>query len=281
MMMICAQALISACGGDEGGGTKTSIDPSDSSGDPTQATSAGSSDTETGGDPTGGVDAHRACDLYLDCLAVVTPTELPNAQQGFGHDGTCWQGDEKSAQQCLAACQTGLETLHGAHPDEPACSTCQAPSDCPEGTTCRDGECRALPGQGCGNGVIDPDEVCDGNEGCDADCLGPAECSPWTLAGCDAEEVCLAIPAAGDVSCEPSDAGLPTLGESCDSEAYELCAEGLICVPGFFGNCLSSGCCVAFCNFDGDKVCPGDLYCKYTDAGGVGTPGLGYLGYCV
>src|SRR5262245_13263784 len=42
----------------------------------------------TSGDATGGPASREVCDDYLDCLAVVAPTELPAAQQGFGPEGT-------------------------------------------------------------------------------------------------------------------------------------------------------------------------------------------------
>lgn len=54
---------------------------------------------------TGGTESHRLCERDLNRRAVIAPTELPGTQQGFGPDGTCWQGGEGSAQQCIAACQ--------------------------------------------------------------------------------------------------------------------------------------------------------------------------------
>lgn len=63
----------------------------------------------------------EVCEQYLDCLAKVSPGGLPEAQQGFGPDGTCWQGSPETAEQCLDACQAGLAQWHEAFPDEPNC----------------------------------------------------------------------------------------------------------------------------------------------------------------
>lgn len=297
---MCALTLVGACGGDGGtetnsGSTGTGSTASDPSGTPptsetTQAGGSETADAETAnpttgdpttgstGDPTGGGESHRICDLYLNCLAVIAPTELPDAQQGFGPNGTCWQGDEASAQQCIAACQSGLETWHNYDPSEPACWLCQAPTDCPEGQVCEVGECKPGAVTGCGDGVVDPDEICDGQPGCDADCLGPAQCSPLTGAGCKDGEMCL-FTAGSDPKCTAS-AALPQLGEPCDANTNEVCAEGLVCAPPEFApDCPPQGCCIAFCNFQGDMACPGDGGCT-PNFGLVTTPGLDYLGLC-
>lgn len=298
IQVICALALLGACGGGKGGSTDTSASSSGPTGDPagddptgddptgtdptqtTEADGSGSGTAEpTGGDPTGDAESHRICDLYLNCLAVIAPTELPDAQQGFGPNGTCWQGDAGSAQQCISACQDGLETWHEYDPSEPLCWLCQAPTDCPEGQMCEGGECEAAPVVGCGDGKIGADEVCDGNPGCDADCLGPAECSPYTLAGCKAGEVCLYKPGS-DPSCASGDAGLPELDEACDPNVNEQCAEGLICAPSNLSpTCPTSGCCVALCDRTSGEGCAGDHSCT-PNLGGVSPPGLDYIGFC-
>lgn len=75
----------------------------------------------TDGDATGGPPSMAVCEQYLDCLAEVAPDALPNAQQGFGPDGTCWQGSFETAEQCRNACAAGLAMWHETFPAEPSC----------------------------------------------------------------------------------------------------------------------------------------------------------------
>ncbi len=70
---------------------------------------------------TGELPPLEVCELYLDCLSVAAPSELPAAQAGFGPDGTCWQGSPETAEQCLEACRAGLDQLQQVFPDEPMC----------------------------------------------------------------------------------------------------------------------------------------------------------------
>ena len=117
--------------------------------------------TDTDGEPTTGGPAptREACDHYLDCLAVVSPAELPAAQTGFGPDGSCWDGPPESIAQCIQACESSLKDLNKSNPTEPACYLCDGDEDCPQGTSCLPGECRP---PNCGDGQIDDDEERDG-----------------------------------------------------------------------------------------------------------------------
>ena len=248
--MAASETMVSGPGGDP-----TGEDPT--GGDPT-------GEDPTGGDPTGGAGSHRVCDLYLNCLAVIAPTELPSAQQGFGPDGTCWQGSQATADQCLMACTTGLETWHEAQPDEPACGLCQAESDCPDEQECRDGECQEALVVNCGNGIVESGEVCDGGEGCDLDCQGPAPCSPVTQAGCTGGESCLVNFGSG-VFCG-SGGSLPGIGDPCENN--QDCAEGALCFTSF---------CAAACDQDKEGSCPPGTACQVLQGF---LPELDYVGFC-
>ncbi len=111
-MAVVLMAVVGGCTDDKAGLASGSADD-DAAGS--------SSEASTTGEPTGGPSPMEVCERYLDCLAVAAPSELPDAQQGYGPDGTCWQGSPETAEQCLDACRAGLEQLHGALPDEPRC----------------------------------------------------------------------------------------------------------------------------------------------------------------
>jgi len=107
-------------------------DPSGATADPptSGAVSTGlpdtTSDDPTATDPedmTGGAPSRETCDAFLACIAAVDPTMLPQAQQGYGADGTCWQGTPAQAEQCVEACQAGLDIYHETYAEEPACGT--------------------------------------------------------------------------------------------------------------------------------------------------------------
>lgn len=232
----------------------------------------------TTGDPGTGLPAARVCELYLDCLSVVSPGELPAAQQGFGPDGTCWQGSPASAEQCAIACETALQKLHSAYSEEPKCGLCQEDSDCLDGGKCNVGECRA---PGCGDGIVADNEICDGPD-CFPDCQGPLECNPVSQHGCDETSVCFF---GGDPLCYPPDGfeTLPGDGNACDFPA--LCKPGLVCTPpGLIEGCPEAGCCTRLCNVQTDETCPGGRVCVPIATTGVEyyEPLLEtYVGVCV
>lgn len=103
------------------GSSTATADDSTGSATGNDPTGGMTSETSTGDDPTEGLPSMEVCERYLDCLAEVAPGGLPDAQQGYGPDGTCWKGDLKTAEQCLNACQAGLDQWHEAFPDEPEC----------------------------------------------------------------------------------------------------------------------------------------------------------------
>lgn len=272
-----------ACGGDndptvtsitsatESASSETNPTNNPSTNDPTNATGTGD-DPTGGGTDTGGEPASReVCDRYLECLAVTAPDALPSAQQGFGEDGTCWQGSLAEMQQCIDACTTALQQAHDFHPDEPNCALCDDNDDCPADQTCTGNECRPAD---CGDFNIDANEVCDDPNYCDDDCLGPAECGPLSGAGCGADESC--VYTMGGFQCVPGSGGAG-VEESCEEDA---CAEGLYCLAPT-DLCDSMICCVALCDVNGPP-CPEGKTCYPLDnfGGNPPPPELQYLGFC-
>lgn len=130
--MVLALCSVVACGEDKeplvtASGTLPdgASDPSDpSSDDPSNADDGDSADDDdepTSGEPTGDetsdepVASMRTCELYLDCLAVISPNQLPEAQQGFGPDGTPCAGEGCCTKLCdfriPDACPNGRECV--------------------------------------------------------------------------------------------------------------------------------------------------------------------------
>jgi hypothetical protein len=233
--------------------------------------------TDTASEPTTGGPAptREACDHYLDCLAVVSPAELPAAQMGFGPDGTCWDGPPESIEQCIQACVSGWEALHDNNPDEPACYLCAEDGDCAAGEACFDGDCRPA---GCGNGVVDDDEVCDGQLYCEPDCSGDG-CNPLSHAGCDGGEQCFVFDGM-DTQCLPPQDGLPGLHEPCVWTGGVDCAVGLVCAASGAG-CDPQGpsdCCTPLCNVQAEPAtCPPGTECVPVE---LSSPD-NYIGFCI
>lgn len=279
--------LIVACGTNSSepstGGTADSTsevsnppDASTTASNPTDDPTATGGSTETGNTP--GLN-HEICNRYLACVAAVAPGSLPMAQQGFGEDGTCWQGTEAEMQQCIDACKAGLAQFHTTSPDEPDCALCQGNADCGTDETCEDGECRST---SCGDGIVESNEVCDDTEFCDPDCAGPVACSPFNGAGCTGDKACVFD--STQPACMP-DRGLIPIGDECSSGT---CDEGSVCLnvegcetpPGI-------PCCKPICNATlGSEACPPGLKCySFKELGtidGFYPPDelAEYIGYC-
>lgn len=75
----------------------------------------------TTGDSGGELSPSAVCDAYLQCASVVTPEGLGPLLDTYGPDGTCWESTQDVADQCEIACDSGLEQLRMAYPDEAAC----------------------------------------------------------------------------------------------------------------------------------------------------------------
>lgn len=261
-----------------------------------------------GGETAGGA-SHAICERYLGCLAVTVPEALPAAQQGYADNGTCWQAGVDAAEQCLMACRIGLAQTHDLYPDEPACSECAHDEECdagagevcasagvcavlcvdelPWGCVCRgDADCAGdhvcveeacKTSLTCGDGKVGADEICDGQDGCDADCAGPLQCNPLTNLGCAAGQVCHI-----DGACKDAPGALPGAGEACQYQPNKAtCAVGHVCEMDYYyqQDCAYDGCCVQLCNLADDEYdCPGDQYCT---PGSEMLPELAFVGFCL
>jgi hypothetical protein len=245
----------------------------------------------TTGEPTtgaGGVDGKEACDRYIECVSVTNPNGLPDAQDGFGDDSNCWK-DPEDAALCIQACMTALGQSHEAFPAEPKCYTCLSDAECNPGDRCLKGGCTSTD---CGDGIVQAEEMCDGQEGCDDDCLGGPECNPLTDLGCQFPDRCHLTYGFEDAligECADygnNETGYGTgCGEDPDTFDYIICSAGLECVPVANANfqCAGfSGCCTPFCDL-GAPSCPDNFKCTpYANVmQQTVEPALTFLGVCV
>lgn len=292
---------LAACGGDDGDPSIASSGEGSTSEPLTGSATGGPSSAGTAGDePTtggGGVDGKEVCERYIECVAVTVPNGLPATQDGFGDNSNCWK-DPEDAELCVLACQTALEQSHEAFPDEPKCGLCRVDADCGPGGGCNLGEC--VPA-GCGNGTVEPSELCDGLEGCALDCQSGAMCSPLTGVGCPAGELC-GFSTTNDVvesvcyvqeegEIDGIDVVSVGAGEACgidfESLEYYDCSPGLVCAPQENTNvdCQPEleGCCMAICDL-GAPACPMGWGCVAYSSVFLFTefaePALGYIGLC-
>lgn len=260
---------------------KSTPDDAEGSATGTSATTGAdaSSTANTGdSDPTGGDATHEVCEDYLACVGAVAPEALPDALATYGTNGTCWTGSASQIELCLETCRTGKEMYHDVYPDAAACAFCTTNADCDAGQLCFQGDC-AMPG--CGDGLVTDDEVCDGQEGCDADCQGPG-CGPLTNAGCGEELLCVldeydqmfylgecVVPG-----------GAAKYGEGCVESA---CAPGLACVESsLVASCGEPWCCTNACDLNAPESCPAGATCTAYDPEQVPlAPWLSYLGRCL
>ena len=278
--------LLLACGDSGQGTTETAstVGPQTTS-EPTTGPTTGA-DSETGTSTT-----HELCEQYLGCIAVASPETLPTAQMGFGEGGTCWQGSADAAQQCIEACQAGLEQYNEAYPKEPKCALCQGHDECDAaaGELCYLGKCTVTT---CSDGIVDEMEMCDSQPGCDDDCQGPRECNPLTNYGCDLMRRC-------EVRVESVDdqpRGVPNCsqfpgwvaeGKPCGGEDNNLCDSGLVCAdPSELPACAAGpmeGCCTRLCDLAAPEACPDGTTCvPYGDwADIIVVDELSYIGVCL
>lgn len=248
--------------------------------DPTSEDSSGGESTD--GEPTGGGTGEMSgtpyewCQRYIACLAVTEPNALPEAQAGFGEDSDCWTGTASDAELCQTACLTGIEQHQPLAPEEPACFRCNDDSECDPADDASCIEHRCVPN--CGNGEIEPDEVCDLSFVCD-DCKTGVACSPYTGVGCEVGDKCVFSEVGDNVECvaeKDTDVGV---GEVC--EDGESCGKGLYCVHKTFFTtyeCAGEACCAPYCNLTGPDSCPEGAGCL--ELFGNGVPPLDYVGLC-
>lgn len=264
-------------------------EPADGTGGSTAETNGSSPTDATTSSATGGELSHEICDRYLKCLAATTPDALPGAQEGFGEDGTCWEGDADAAQLCIDGCRTGLEKYHAAYPDEPMCGVCLSDDECDKdaGEFCFRGSCGT---SACGNSIVEEGEVCDGQPLCHPNCLGPAECSPATGAPCSETKTCDFYYYHDNIyhaDCISPPATPIQAGEDCSKGSIDFrCGPGLICMGAEnLISCKSTYCCAAYCDMTMFDTCPAGSVCKFYQDAASGTTyvdeGLDYVGICV
>lgn len=265
---------------------------SNTNGETEGGTTAGEPTTgePTTGETTGGGATMEVCQRYIQCVSLTTPAGLPDAQAGFGADSACWSGSPADADLCIQACQTALAQAHELFPEEDACVECLSDGDCDQAAseTCIDGGCTPP----CGDGKVGMGEVCDGQTGCDDDCLGPLECNPINDSGCASPMRCSLSggPSLWSTTCIEPDfppGSVVDVGETCG-----YIGNGTTYYCGFGRDCLSAlqfdlpcdtQCCVAYCEVNSPQSCPEGYTCvPYEDATGenVSNP-LSYLGLCL
>lgn len=139
----------------------------------------------------------------------------------------------------------------------------------------------------CGNMVIDPDEECDGGEGCDTGCqLVDYTCNPYNQVGCAPTQTCDITrgPALADqrTGCfQDGQAGYLGVCQYDPLDPALQCGDGLNCVGAtFIPGCAGAECCTEFCLIGGEP-CPDEtmqcLTWKEVDM----PPGLDELGLCI
>lgn len=261
-------ALCLGCSGDSTAESDASTSPT------TTASTTNATTSQTGGETDTGGASHEVCDRYIACVAVTAPMALPAAQEGFGPDSECWKMSQDQIDLCLQACEAGIVQSHALYPDEPKCYVCNDDSECDQeaGESCFQGMCAVGL---CGDGLVQPGELCDGQEFCTDNCrYGDQSCSPLTGVGCDEGEYC-SIVSPGDyviTACEPSpyDCGDFT------------CDLGTYCVFDFVTEEYLG--CLPWCDLGAPQPCPEGLTCvKFDYGGGVGfdpPSALAYLGRC-
>ncbi|MBZ5707947.1 hypothetical protein [Nannocystis pusilla] len=84
----------------------------------TEATAG--SDTHTSEATTDG-DVPEVCLRYVACLKEIDGEAGAEADATHGANGSCWQGDETAAAECLALCDAQLRNFAAAFPDIAAC----------------------------------------------------------------------------------------------------------------------------------------------------------------
>lgn len=82
---------------------------------------ASSGDTSATGETTDDGGAPEVCLRYVACLKEIDAASGAEAEASHGAGGSCWQGDEATAADCLALCDAQLRSYAEAFPDIMAC----------------------------------------------------------------------------------------------------------------------------------------------------------------
>jgi hypothetical protein len=151
-------------------------------------------------------------------------------------------------------------------------------------TSGSEGDASTGPEAICGDGTVDPAEMCDGTPGCLGDCTFESyDCNPLGNAGCGGGLRCGAFDVPlEDFSCMVPGRGV--VGDPCEGDPGNdsQCGDGLTCL--FNINtplCDNGNCCVEYCNLlDADFVCSGGAECRpfFPDPMFLGLEHLGFCG---
>jgi hypothetical protein len=184
------------------------------------------------GDPGDGDPAPTVnlCEGLIECVSAVQPEALSSYVLLYGPEGECYDIAGLTVEDCWAECDAIRKGLAEAFPDEPACGP-----------------------PNCGNGKLDPDEMCDGEESCSGTCVydhDSLRCSPITQVGCDEDQRCEqtvdewgdgAFSCWGDFFEEPP---ASEFSEPCGS-SHECIDTNAVCETR--PDCIDNACCVPTC----------------------------------
>lgn len=261
---LCADGLTCVSGFCVEIGDTDGTNPSDGDGDP----------TATGdGDP--GDDLVGRCQLLIDCVRDVTPEALSSYVTLYGPEGECYDIAGLTPEDCWNECDAIRESLADVYPDSTECGP-----------------------PNCGNGKLDLDEMCDGEDGCTGTCRYTQaeavdnDCSPVTQVGCDPDSERCVIRADGFESrfvCVDVPDNLTPVGldEECRYDAECSYATNAVCV--YRPDCsMDWGCCTNTCYLgdtdEGFDMCPPGTTCRSLDElyseGTVWAAGADLIGMC-
>lgn len=210
-------------------------------------------------------------------------TDNPNTSSTSGSPEGSSSGEASSTGGCPVGSEGCACTPGGSCDDGLSCLSMVCVDDSADSTASATGMVSA-----CGNGMVEPDEECDGDAGCNEACeLSDYICNPYNQAGCGENQTCdrtrgitLIDQRTGcfqegqaeyQASCEydPLDPALQCVdGTSCVGSAFVPGCEGLI------------ECCTPFCII-GEDDCPDpSMECLTWKEIGM-PPGLDDLGLCI
>ncbi|MCA9706408.1 MAG: hypothetical protein KDK70_11210 [Myxococcales bacterium] len=234
-----------------------------------------------------------ACLLPLGCFADPGTTPCPEGSEGCACvELQCEAGLVCSGGVCMAA-STGTDTgpdptttttapgSTGGSTDDGADGSSSTTSPPADGTDTSTGE------DLCGNGILDPGEMCDGTNACADDCtLDNYPCNPFNNVGCQPGQKCSFVEPT-TILCLAFAADVGDFGANeCFYDAAphdEACAAGLACIPFQITNtCDGGGCCEEYCDLaDPAFECstPGNT-CQPAYGVPPFEPGLEWLGFC-
>ena len=69
----------------------------------------------------GGGGQSETCKKYLACTEAVSAGSSASLKSSYGEGGTCWTTNQASADACTTACQSALDTLKAANPNQAEC----------------------------------------------------------------------------------------------------------------------------------------------------------------